>query len=364
MKLFDRFIKTINESSDGQLTGAGGSAGGGALPQYNILSKRRKQKLPTKDQPLVDIRQITTENTLIKYYNVLKEAPYPGNSTDQSIADQSNGQDENAINAGVLSKLKAMERRDSQDMRDTITFGLEDENDQIVRVVVKQQQAAEFERAIQSILYGQSEQARPEIAEVLFDLKDSFDIVDIIWPEIEEDEQQEVVEPTDDQLSDQPPLDDIEPADDTGQVQSLLTQVIDMMKADAEARSKEAEARAKEADVRIADNIARQAALKVRQEEQILDMETQEKTQREEDKEAKRLAQLSRWKNQIDQDQSDTDFSSIISPGEVDHQEDEQQFTRRKLSTITPSKVASTANLRGKVNPAEIASFLLNRVAR
>ncbi len=95
----------------------------------------------------------------------------------------------------VISKLEAAEKKAKVE-KDTTTFGLENENGGIVRVVVRQDQADEFEQALAQMLAGSDnnndeENTSMEIAEVLFKLKDKYDIVDVDWGEIPEDEEQE-----------------------------------------------------------------------------------------------------------------------------------------------------------------------------
>lgn len=210
----------------------------------------------------------------------------------------------------VMSKLKSLEVRDRTDIRDTITFGLEDENGKIVRVVVKKDQAADFEHALQSLSLENDDdiQSQEDIAEVLFKLKDDFNIVDVTWPDVEEDEEEPAVVSPDQDNGDEIPLDDL-PADDAvsavdgdADVKSLLGSVIDMMKADADARKAEAAARAAEAKAQEVDIGRQQAEARVKQEEQILDMEIYNKSKKEEDKQAKRLAQLAQWKRNVADD--------------------------------------------------------------
>lgn len=235
--------------------------------------------------------------------------------------------------ADVISKLKDAEKRVGAE-EDTVPFGMEDEDGNVIKVYVRAEQADEFESALASMLAG--EDADPdedgkleglEIAEVLFQLKDKFDIVDVEWPQIEGDEEEEQEVEGEGSFTDQlggeegaPEGEDIdvegdadidvegdmemEPGDEgdmemepEGGVESALQQVIDMMKADAEARKAESEARAKEAEARAAEANASAASAKVKQEEQVLDMEAYNERKKEEEEEAKRLAKLAKWKH-------------------------------------------------------------------
>lgn len=234
----------------------------------------------------------------------------------------------------VISKLDYAEKKVKSD-RDTVPFGLEDENGKIIKVHVRSDQAEEFENALSSLLSGEDEDdddknTAVEIAEIIFQLKDKFDIVDVDWGEIEGDEQQEQeVSPEESQKQDQEGNDqekegegqdefdisgeggeqgqeepesgeeDKEMVDsDEDEAASALSQVIKMMQADAEAKAAEARAREAEAEAKQAKYAAQAAASKVSQEEQILDMEAAEDKKKKEDKEAKQLAKLARYQHQ------------------------------------------------------------------
>jgi len=95
----------------------------------------------------------------------------------------------------VMSKLDAAEKR-ARDEQDTVPFGLEDEDGNIIKVYVKAEEADEFESALAAMLAGEDEDeddenSGMEIAEVLFQLKDRFQIVDVEWPNIEGDPEEE-----------------------------------------------------------------------------------------------------------------------------------------------------------------------------
>jgi len=278
----------------------------------------------------------------------------------------------------VISRLKSLEDKEQADTRDTATFGIEDENGQVVRVIVRNEQAAEFEKALQSVMaeFEEDENTKSEIAEVLYKLKDHFDIVDVVWPEIEEDEEEEGQQFGDEQGApggdglegledgqggDLEGLegDGLEGLEDGGgeeQVQSLLTQVIDMMKADAAARKADAEARIADAKAREQELGAKQALAKIKQEEQFLDMEDYEKKQKAQEKEAKRLAQLAKWKAQMG-GSGDTDATMDDGPemglpaksGPVGgYEENEERVRKTQFSS-------------GRVNPMDLARNLLRR---
>ena len=226
--------------------------------------------------------------------------------------------------ADVISKLKQAERANVTD-EETTSFALEDQDGNIVKVTVRKDQAEDFEAALGMALAAKDEDeddvnTEKEIAEVLFDLKDKFEIVNVDFPVIPEDEEEDQtvegegddlgleddVEGDDDDM-DMEGEDDLEMEADTeeGDAASALTQVIDMMKADAEAKKAEAEARTAEAKAEESRYAAQASVAKVKQEEQILDMEAHNETKKKEDEEAKRLAQLAKYQHEMEADETE-----------------------------------------------------------
>jgi len=94
------------------------------------------------------------------------------------------------IVADINDKVSnATKRADVDDKTQTSTFGLQDGDGKIVKVTVKREQAEDFESRLNSIL-SDTEQKK-EIAEVLYMLKQDYDIVDVEWDEpITEDEEE------------------------------------------------------------------------------------------------------------------------------------------------------------------------------
>lgn len=354
--------KTINEDASGGAVGAG-AVGGYSMPLFSSLVKRNAVKIKpvTKN---VKKRGLGLKEAYASLIEDLNPDSVGGTSAPGTDFDAS----------GVIAKLKSLENREKSDNRDTITFGLEDDDGGLVRVIVKSEEAEDFERALQSFLVDreQEEQDIPEIAEILFKLKDQFSIVDVQWPEVQEDEEQET------ELQGNEGEMDIEGDNamdleagstgaDTSQVGDLLTQVIDMMKADADARKAEARAREAEAKTKEADAIVNQSMSRVKQEEQYLDMETHERAQKEQDKEAKRLAKLAKWKHQLAQDQGIEDEPSVeletrpkLGSSSAVPEEEEQTMSGPPRSKLRPVKKG--AGIRGRVHPHDIASYILNRV--
>jgi len=221
--------------------------------------------------------------------------------------------------ADVISKLKAAEKSATID-QDTVAFGLEDEDGNMVKVHVRAEQAEDFQAALETALAGNEDDetedtSSVEIAEVLFELKDKFEIVDIEWGAIPEDEEEnqeiegeggdelglggEEGDMGDEDLGDEDMVADEDGLGDEEVAATALTQVIDMMKADSEAKKAEADAKKAEAEAKTAGFAAQAAAEKVKQEEDILDMETYNKSKADADKESKRLAQLAKYKHDM-----------------------------------------------------------------
>jgi hypothetical protein len=255
--------------------------------------------------------------------------------------------------SGVISKLKGLEKQDQHTNQPLATFGLEDENGNLVKVSVPLDQGNDFEKALQSSIQP-TDDTTVEIAELLFDLKDRFDIVDVDWGDVVEDEEdvvpQEGEVPVDGEVppEDLAGADELPPEEDTSSVASLLTQVIDMMKADADARKADAKAREADAEAKEAEYISLQAASKVRQEEQILDMESHEKKQKEVSKEAKRLAKLAKWKHDL-ADENDTEREDMdqLIPSYTD------------VVPVEPETVEDEEN-----TTSSLAAFLLKRLSK
>lgn len=215
--------------------------------------------------------------------------------------------EQNVHDVAALVKQAKMSNETRQNTRG---FALENDDGSIVKVFVRVEQAEDFERALSKALYD-AEEDGIEIPEVLFALRQQFDIVDVEWGKnsIPEDEEKVDVEldrsddasqdkggeGEDDLLSDlDTAADGGEGADDllgldaapeqtTGQedIMGALTKVLDMLRADAEAKEAEAKARQAEAEAKIAQETNKAASLRAAQEEEVLDMEEYNKKQTE-----------------------------------------------------------------------------------
>lgn len=335
-------IKKLQEDAAGGAVG-GASVAMAATPLFASLVKRSRgssikvKKIEFNNPPATPRKKRTLG---------VKESFYPS-------LESKFGKDESPdapTLADVGAKFKNMEAKELATTKDIATFGLEDDKGNTVRVSVARDQANDFEHAIQDVISSGDEL---EVAEILFHLKDQFDILDVDWGEMEEDEEELPPE------GEMPPEEELPPEDGMGgeelaagpstdDVSSLLTQVIDMMKADAEARRTEALARAAESKAKEAESAAQQAAIRVKQEEQMLDMESHEKQQKEVDKEAKRLAKLAKWRHDMAHEQGvdDSDVDEFIPP--YSGEEENEETAAGTLKRVTPSELATVLLRRVK----------------
>lgn len=283
----------------------------------------------------------------------------------------------------VVAKLKALEKKNKVDRNNATTFGLEDENGNIVRVTVQSDQSKDFENALAAFLAAEEddhEDRTPEVAEVLFKLRDRFNILDIVWPEVEEDQEegqavagQPGAEGQQPGAEGQQPGQEMQPGqggpEDLGlggggegggeasedDVKSLLSQVIDMMKSDADARRQEALARQKEAEARQHEAGVRSSTAKVKQEEENLDMEEYFKDKNESKKESKQLAKLAQWKREVGERQPvdqgiDMGQKEETPESPLADREEEEELGRRHV------------NMPGRIPVHHLSRFLLKRI--
>lgn len=366
---------TISEDAAGGASGAGAVAGM-SMPLFSTLVRRSTAATaPVAKSPLQGLVKKDEKKSKKKGMG-LAEAYRALSEDEATAAPDMMGAKTNQRNfdsTEVIAKLKGLEAKNQVDKRDTVSFGLEDDDGGVVRVAVKSEQAEEFEKALQTMMVDRDDDEGeiPEIAEVLFRLKDHFDIIDVVWPDVVEDEEEPMELDAADPNAEEMPMDDMGDVPpegaDTGQVQDLLTQVIDMMKADAEARKAEALAREAEAKTKQADAIVAQTMARVKQEEQYLDMESHQKAEKEQSREAKRLAQLAKWKHSMSQGGSSSDSDDGFSDDtpiqprrEGAPEEEEATYRKPAMTRAQPQSKPNT--VRGRVAPHDIAQFIIGRV--
>lgn len=303
-------------------------------------------------------------------------------------------EDETFDSADVISKLKNAEQKADHE-EDSTGFALEDEDGNIVKVFVAADQAKDFEGALGAALAGEDEDDEEagdnentslEIAEVLFGLKDRFTIIDVEWPNIEEDEEEEV-----DQVEGEPAeggdaegdldpdieggegeddgmeaalqggeeggLEDMEGGMEEDPTASALDKVIDLLKAQADAQTAEANAKEAEANAEEAKHNASAAEAKVKQEEEVLDMEAYYDDQKKLDKESKQLSKLAKYKHETAQSASNElkgDAGEFKMPEKNAEEDNEQNVFHNPVDT----------NQNRKLEPGEFIKYMFKHVQR
>lgn len=310
MKLSDIFL--VEDAGAGGATGAGGIAG---VPtrMTNRAPRLKKGRAPTVKR--------------IKYKNQVVQESTEGDSTNV---------------ASIVARLNAAKHRGDTD-RPYVTFGLEDQRGNIVRVKVAADQAHEFEQALANTLHDDETDPR-DIGEVIYDFKDRFDILGIDWPRdsLEEaDDTPDTDNEGSDELDDESPeasddstdsgnadieLDDLPPIETTpteqpqanNELNTTLIAIVDMLKAEIEAKKAEARAREREAEALQAKYASEIAQNKVKAEQDILDMEAWNKKNSLEQKEARKLAMLAKYRYEKSQaDKEDRELDSYQMVGRI-----------------------------------------------
>ena len=365
-------LKSFMEEMAAGATGAGGiSTGGGheTVADYKQKKKRKVKEGSLWAGGVVDgkkrnvLRRVTNMESVNAKRGFLESLGVDHGKNDFDASD-------------VLSKIDSAQKQEQLN-DDTVAFGLEDDEGNLVKVYVKTDQAEEFENTLASMLAGQlADNGDPdgenveakEIAEILYELKDKFDIVDVEWPGIEtdEEEEQEIVDPAqggagagaggaggemgaeggaegeagaegdlgleDPEGGDELGLDgeegDMEADDDA---KSALQAVIDVMKADAEAKMADANAREAEARAKEAEYTAQGAAHKVKREEQVYDMEAAEKDEKGRKKEGEQQAKLARFQHSKAQDaEANLSFEAV----EEKDEDGSEEITLTELTNL------------------------------
>lgn len=270
--------------------------------------------------------------------------------------------------ADVMSKLAAIDNNHEATAQDSTLFGLKDSSGNVVEVRVASDQAEDFENALGRALNDLDDPQQPEIAEVLFGMHDKFTILDVNWPQVIEDEEEDATdsddidggeestdpmgdgdgEAMDDGMTDDQPAPGGPSSDD---ITGVLDAVIQMMTADAEAKRQESVARAADARAREAEIAAKISNDKLSAEEEVADMEAHYQTQSDEQKEAKKLAKLAKYRHDlkssqdtIDADDMANDMPSAGPDNALDAQSDD---AATGMDTANRDNVDSRADATG-----------------
>lgn len=212
----------------------------------------------------------------------------------------------------VKSKMTNAERANNL-KKDSAVYGIEDDEGNITKVYVDKNQEHDFKHTLSSMLKSDD---KLDVAEILFDLRNTFNILFVEWPKMPEDEEtvnvldkkegeegkpgeegalpkegEEPIEPTPPAPEPTPPA--------TPDSESILLKVIDMLRADADAKKAEATAKAKESEAETAKFSVQLSNIKVKNEEDMLKADDYFKKQSEAKKDQERIAKLAKYRNEV-----------------------------------------------------------------
>jgi len=367
--------KVIQESA------AGGSVSAGAVAVRT--DNRGREDYPTKKRDVGLLKFLQRNNRKIANGLNMKEIKTPF-----SISLK-----ENVSLDQIYSKLSGIQNQSRMHEDNTQTYGVEDDEGNLMKLTVRGDQQEEFETALAQELAEIEEYkmtgrsghgGNVSMAEVLYNLKQNFDIVNVEFPEIPKDKiynADKVSEPDemDATLSPKPeqsPEDDLageegfgvfkddaggedlenvdfgeedsenkdlEDGKDVGmefgdedEEESMLKKIIGMLSSEAEARRAQYEAEAEKSRALQAKYSMKAAQEEMKNHEELARMEQEMKQQKEKEKEAKKLADLAKFKMRGSVSESVVkgfgEFMTNILEGEVDAASLRRQ--RREISSI------------------------------
>lgn len=293
----------------------------------------------------------------------------------------------------IYSKMSGIEQASRKDEADSVTYGVEDDEGNLMKITVKKDQGEDFEVALAQELgeveaykmTGRGGYGRDvSMAEVLFSLKQKFDIIDVEFPEIPRDKvynADKASDPSDlgteftdgdDEFDSELPGEDSDPeqqdqlgdledegegdedtteddldfdddldsdlgedlaSDDESDEESILKQIVKMMSADAEAKKAQHEAEAEKYRAMQAEYTMKAAKQEMFKQEDLLRMEEEQEQQKQKEAEAKKLADLARYRLRGSVSES-ASFLSMLS--ELNDLEDETtlRLQRRNIRDI------------------------------
>lgn len=271
--------------------------------------------------------------------------------------------------AGITSQLKGLENKNNFDNRNTVTYGVEDDEGNLMKVTVKSEDAKSFENRLalelgeieNNKIYGY-QNSGISLAEVLYNLKDEFNIVDVEFPEIPSDIiynadkaslGEQTPDPTgmennqmdkdengqpingDDQTqndmgnipmsnSNEEMPDDLDNEDmDQGQdfvedegdndFKTMFNQLMQLMTAQAEKEKAIADAEAEKARALQAEYSAKAANHEITRQEELVRMQAEIDAQKKKEKDAKQLASIAKYRVNKDKGAGAMNFESTGS---------------------------------------------------
>lgn len=305
-------------------------AAGGSIGAGSIAGNRGASIFSNKTNPMKvsadtgNVQKIKFKHDSRRWNKVLHRAkPFYsfGQFLQANLGSNASGVSENLNIQDVTSKLNAIGSAAKATPDNTVQFGLEDEKGDIVKIYVDAEHADEFETALAREMDSDDEMSRMEIAELLFKMKGEFDIKNVVWPKIQDDaveEEEASADAAQDINAEQELGNGMDQGEgETGDIDvnnlpaqngpqttgstadDALANILQLLAADAEAKKAEADARQAEARAREAEAMAKTAELKIRSEEQILDMEAYNKKQSEERSETRKLAKLAKYRHDL-----------------------------------------------------------------
>lgn len=343
-------MSTLKEDASGGSVSASNIAGNRGYSIFGQKSKPMKRVIDTDNIPVISYKH---DSRKLKSYT--KKGPMASFgfflSNNLGFGSGSTSTNENFNLSDALSKINNVAKQSQATKTNSVQFGLQDDKDNIIRVFVDAEHAEEFESALQHHL--EVDMKKIEIAELLFSLKDEFNILNVVWPTVVDDavEEEETskngeMQNQDTDMNDETDLDSINPDDqqssdenrgvgeekgthDVGEddipvadlpqqdafsgaddQKTTINSILAMLSSDAEAKKADADARAAEARAREAESMARAAEAKIKSEEQILDMEAYNKTQTTEKTETRKLAKLAKYRHDLKRERSDGTLDS------------------------------------------------------
>lgn len=242
----------------------------------------------------------------------------------------------------VFSELKNSETQ-SYDEKNVVTYGVEDDDGNLMKITVPHEQSEEFESTLTRQLAEIEDFKRTghkgrniSMAELLYELKDSFTVLDVDFPTIPSnvvynadqateavddfsdestDEFDDSAEQTDDMTDsnmddnadnvdgeddenmddmDDESVEDFSDEPESNDAESILASVMSTLKAQADAEKAKADAEAEKARAKQAEYSAKAAAVEMERQEELVRIESEMEEQKEKEKEAKRISDIAK----------------------------------------------------------------------
>lgn len=404
--------KKIKESA------AVGSVSAGSIAVRTDTTSRG-EKRPMKKRDLGFLNFMQKNNRKIANGLNMKEikTPFPVSKLKENVSlDQ------------IYSKLSGVQNQSRMQEDNTQTYGVEDDNGNLMKITVRGDQQEEFESALAEELAEVEEYkmtgrsghgGNVSMAEVLYNLKQNFDIVNVEFPEIPKDKvynADKVSDPEDVNTGDEfqnngledsdggdldneqgfedengepgegsEDLDDVDFGDEEGspdeeedmgvefgeeeEEESMLKKIISMLSSEAEARRAQYEAEAEKSRALQAKYSMKAAQEEMDNQEELARMENEMKAQKDKEKEAKKLADLAKFKMRGNVTESKTSFGDFLTglfeeenPGDSSDTEIGSGYDaaslrrqRREVSTIQDpqERVLKQRELNAKIRIAQ-----------